>query len=277
MDFDASPWGEIQLPATFAGESYKPACQAEGTECWFTFFGKITGNTEYLDYIHFYAYLLTAVDKNFGTVLDALESRRELYKNTIVIHLADHGEMGASHGGMIQKHFNAYEETINIPLVFSNPVLFPKPVQTSALASSVDIMPTLATICGVSKKHIPTLRGVDLTPIIQDAVKHHTNPTATVQDEVLFTFDDVNPGVSYGLVQQPCQIRCLRQNRWKIAMYFDPNGTQPSVYELYDLQNDPLEKNNLGNPSNPAYNGTMLATMQQALQAKMEATKTTPA
>ena len=38
--------------------------------------------------------------------------------------ISDHGEMGLSHGGLRQKMFNAYEETIRVPLVFSNPWLF---------------------------------------------------------------------------------------------------------------------------------------------------------
>ena len=56
---------------------------------------------------------------------------------------ADHGEMGLSHGGLRQKMFNVYEETINVPLVVSNPVLFPRRRETDALASLVDVLPTL--------------------------------------------------------------------------------------------------------------------------------------
>ncbi len=59
---------------------------------------------------------------------------------------ADHGEMGLSHGGLRQKAFNAYEETINVPIVVSNPVLFPKPVETDALASLVDLLPTVLSL-----------------------------------------------------------------------------------------------------------------------------------
>ena len=274
VNLDASPLDQIGLPDNFAQEPYKPACQAQSVAWLSAGRGSLNTTDEQLHYLHFYAYLHMAVNQHIGTVLDALKFRHSLYRNTIVIRLADHGEMGLSHGGMRQKFYVAYEEAINIPLVISNPVLFPKPVQTSAMASSVDIMPTLATIAGVRNK--PTLRGVDLTPIIRDAIKHPKNPTATVRDSVVFTTDEL-VGLYAGYVTQPAHIRCLRQERWKIAMYFDPNGTYPSVYELYDLQNDPLEKNNLGNPSNPSYNPTMLAQMQQALAAAMEETHTTPA
>ena len=273
--FERLPLGPDPAPAQLhrGVSTYKPACQAESNTMINGMLGVLTDNEDYLNYVRFYAYLHMVVDQHIGTVLDALQSRPSLQKNTIVIRLADHGDMGLSHGGQRQKMYNAYEETIHTPLVISNPVLFPKPVQTSALASNVDIMPTLATIAGVPKKDIPTLRGVDLTPIIHDAVKHPAKPSVTVQDGVLFTYD-MQTAESNGIVSQPCCIRCLRQDRWKIAMYFDPNGTAATVYELYDLQNDPYEQNNLGNPSNPSYNATQLATMQQALQAKMEETNT---
>ncbi len=274
VDLSASPLDQIVLPDNFAAESYKPACQAQSTALWASNFGKLTDNDDYLNYLRFYAYLHIETDKHIGTVIDALKSRPQMYKNTIVIRVADHGEMGLSHGGLVQKMYVAYEEILNIPFVISNPVLFPKPVQTSALASSVDIMPTLASIANIPKRHIPTMRGIDLTPIIRNAVNHPDNPTRKVRDSVLFTMDE-NLGVITGFVKQPCFIRCLREERWKIAMYFDPNGVEESVYELYDLQNDPLEQNNLGNPSNPSYNADMLAQMKVKLEAKMEETKTT--
>jgi len=268
VDLDASPLDQIELPATFAGEPYKPVCQAQDAAQVGKRFGALSTTTDQLHYVRFYAYLHMLVDKHMGTVLDALKSKPSLYKNTIIIRLADHGEMGLAHGGMRQKIHMAYEEIINTPFVISNPVLFPKAVRTSALASNVDIMPTLAHICGVPKGDIPTLRGVDLTPIIKNAVRHPDNPTRTVQDGVLFCYDDRE--VSSPIMSQPCSIRCLRQARWKISMYYDPNGKADPQYELYDLQNDPLEKNNLGNPSNPSYNAGQLEIMKQALQAKMQ-------
>ena len=58
-----------------------------------------------------------------------------LRSRTVIVRCADHGEMGLSHGGLRQKAFNAYEETIRVPLIVSNPVLFPEARETDALAS----------------------------------------------------------------------------------------------------------------------------------------------
>ena len=54
-----------------------------------------------------------------------------------------------SHGGLRQKDYTACEEMIHIPMIFSNPVLFPKPLETNALAGLIDILPTLIAVAGV--------------------------------------------------------------------------------------------------------------------------------
>ena len=92
------------------------------------------------------------VDEQIGRVMARSATRRpgSLRSRTVVFRCADHGEMGLSHGGLRQKAFNSYEETIHIPLVVSNPVLFPKPVQSDALVSLVDFLPTVATLAGAS-------------------------------------------------------------------------------------------------------------------------------
>ena len=75
---------------------------------------------------------------------DHVVGRRRCCDDTLVIRTADHGEMGLAHGGLRQKNFNFYEESIRVPLVYSNPKLFKKPRRSSALVSHVDFLPTLA-------------------------------------------------------------------------------------------------------------------------------------
>jgi arylsulfatase A-like enzyme len=216
------------------------------------------------NYVNLYAYLQKVVDAHIGTVLDALEAQ-SLWDSTVVIRTADHGELGLAHGGLRQKMYNAYQEAINIPLAIANPVLFPAPQTTSALASLVDLMPTLATLANVPNREAWVFKGVDLTPVLQ-------NPTATVQDAVLFTFDDQNAGSPnpQSIVQQPNHIRAIFDGRWKYARYFDPAGTAASQYELYDLQTDPDEMQNLA-----GQNTTKQAEMAQKLAA-LEAGRLAP-
>ena len=216
------------------------------------------------NYINLYAYLQKVVDAHIGTVLDALEAQN-LWDSTVVIRTADHGELGLAHGGLRQKMYNAYQEAINIPLAIANPVLFPAPQATSALASLVDLMPTLATLASVPNRNAWFFKGVDLTPALQ-------NSTATVQDAVLFTFDDQNAGSPnpQSIVQQPNHLRAIFDGRWKYVRYFDPAGTAAPQYELYDLQTDPNEMQNLA-----GQNTSKQAEMAQKLAA-LEAERLAP-
>ena len=134
------------------------------------YLGPLRTRRAQLDYVNFYAHLHRLVDAKIGRLLAALGSAADpdsLRARTVVVRCSDHGEMGLAHGGLRQKMFNAYEETINVPLVFSNPVMFPAGVETDALASLVDVLPTLLTLAGVT---VPDgLRGHDLTPILSSA------------------------------------------------------------------------------------------------------------
>ena len=76
------------------------------------------------------------VDKLLAALGDAGDPR-SLRSRTVVARISDHGELGLSHGGLRQKMFNAYEETLRVPLVISNPLLFPHGAETGAQAALV--------------------------------------------------------------------------------------------------------------------------------------------
>jgi len=260
----------IELPSTADEPPFgnsKPPAQGRSTIMWAKGLGTLLEPQLKLNYVNFYAYVTTLSDQHFGTVLNALESNGNLREKTLVFALSDHGEMGLAHGGMREKAYNAYEETIHVPLVISNPVLFPRAVKTQALASLIDLMPTVATLAGVQDRSPYTFMGYDLTPVLKDATDHPANPTAVVQDFIYFTTDEV---LGDEIVGQPSHIACLREAQWKVAEYYDPSGQEASQFELYDLVSDPLELHNKGNPDNVGYyDPVKLAEMVEKLHQRM--------
>jgi arylsulfatase A-like enzyme len=140
-------------------------------------------------------------------------------------------------------------------------------------------MPTIATMAGVANRSTWTFMGKDLMPIVNDAIQNPGNPSVTVQENTLYTFDDETAGAENGqnIVTQPNHIRCLREARWKYAIYFDPNSLAPAQYELYDLETDPFEEHNCADPANTLhYNPEQVAVMHAKILAKMVETNTLP-
>ncbi|MET0795745.1 MAG: sulfatase-like hydrolase/transferase [Rhodococcus sp. (in: high G+C Gram-positive bacteria)] len=266
----------IDLPPTFdeiLALNHKPTAQVQSELLLAAGLGPLLGPDQARNYINFYAYMHKVVDEHIGSVLDAIEATPQMLDDTVIVRMSDHGEMGMSHGGLRQKVFNAYEETLRVPLVISNPLLFPEPVRTDALASLIDVMPTLATLAQAPARESWNFLGTDLTPVIVDAAAYPQGPSAQVQDTILFTYDDQNCATPDGqnIVTQPNHIRCIRESRWKYTMYFDPAGVAAPQYELYDLQADPLELNNLANPLNiGSYRPDLAAQMNAKLFAVME-------
>lgn len=216
-----------------------------------------------LFYCRFYAYLTALVDTYVMKILDAVEAAG-LAENTLIIRIADHGEMGMSHGGLRQKDYTAYEEVIRIPMIFSNPKLFPSPVETACPAGLIDVLPTLATLAGLGDE-LPLwdLQGHDLTQLF-------TRPDDWVQDHVLFTYDD-----QLLLPTGEGHIRCIREADWKFSLYFDSSGQSDNEYEMYDLRNDPTESNNLG-VSTPLRYRLQFERLKVKLFATMRRTGTLP-
>jgi choline-sulfatase len=254
----------VQLPPTVDEDlTGKPAVHALMQMGMTAYLGPLRNRREQLDYVNFYAYLHRVVDAKVGRILRALGDASDpasLRSRTVVLRCADHGEMGLSHGGLRQKTFNAYEETINIPLVVSNPVLFPRGVETDTLASLVDVLPTVLQLGAIQAPG--NLAGRDLSPVLAwatapdrdslrrspidlSSVTEHGAASSSVREAIHFTYDDHQAGTALTEAPgQPNRIRAIRTAAAKYAFYFDPAGRRATEYELYDLDRDPLEVEN---------------------------------
>ncbi len=235
--------GEIEVPGTNGEDlSTKPSVQAEFLRI-FNLTGKPKAEAEKRAYLNFYGNLMRSSDSYLVNVLDKLEETG-LLDDTLIVRTADHGEMGLTHGGLRQKNFNFYEESLRVPLVYSNPKLYPRPLQSDALVSHVDFLPTLASLAAAPKEARRNWQGVDYAPLVLDPGKRKS-----VQDYVVFTYDDYQSGQkSPPYPKPPNHIISIREGRWKLAKYYDVEGKESPQWEMYDLRDDPEETRNLAAP-----------------------------
>jgi len=245
--------GDIGLPPTY-GESLKtkPKAQAIYRELVALGTGALPNTRTAINYLNFYGNLMKASDDYLANVLAALRAvdydptskPHGLLGDTLVIRTADHGEMGLTHGGQRQKWFQMYEETIRIPLIYSNPIIWPKGQKCDQMVSHVDLLPTLASLMG-DPVAPATTRGVDYSRLVR-------NPKGkAVQSYLVFQNEDFQSGFNQMLVPPPQRILGIREKDWKLAKYYAiaPQEGTPE-YEMYDLKYDKLEVKNLTHPSN---------------------------
>jgi choline-sulfatase len=255
----------IGLPANVEDDlSTKPSVHASFRRLLAVGTGHVRTRERQLVYARFYAYLIQVVDRQILKLLEALDANG-LTDDTLVIRTSDHGELAMAHGRMRQKFYNVYRETLSIPLIFSNPRLYPQPQSTDSFASLIDLVPTLATIAGAPDPRQYGFKGRDLTPILSD-------PKTSVQDVLHFTYeDDVFP------VKGANFIRAITERDWKYAVYYDPFGGASMEYELYDLARDSLEMTNLAHArhSTPASEAER-ARLHRRLSDVMRACGTAP-
>ena len=232
--------GDIEIPGTNEEDlSTKPSVQEQFLKI-FNLTGKPKTQQQKRNYLNFYGNLMRSSDNYLVSVLDKLEETG-LLDETLIIRTADHGEMGLTHGGMRQKNFNFYEEATRVPLVYSNPKLFPRPQKSEALVSHVDFLPTLASLAKAPKKAQANWQGVDYSKLVL-----RPKTAKPVQDYVVFTYDDFQSGQAKPpYPKPPNHIVSIREGRWKLAKYYDVEGKKKPQWEMYDLKTDPAEKTNL--------------------------------
>lgn len=281
LDFDFNQG--ISLPITALEKlDNKPTCQAQARDLMNFKLGSIFSPQRIEEYVNFYAGLVKEVDVQIGRVFDAIPA--EIRDNTIVIFTSDHGEMGMAHGTLRQKAFQMYEETVNVPLIIHNPLLFPSAQTTDAYTALIDLMPTLATLAQVPNSDSYTFMGEDLTPLF-------TQPDQPVQNEILFTFDDIwaaspngaiiNPLTGKEVPNPPKNIRAIftqdDDGEWKYARYFDVEGVASEQFEMYHLRTglglpvDPFEIDNLANEASGRYDDPQIVAKREQLAQRLAA------
>lgn len=175
------------------------------------------------------------MDDQIGRILEALKASGQ-YDNTIIVFSSDHGLAIGSHG-LFGKQ-NLYDHSMHAPLIIGGAGL-PKDKRADGMCYLLDIFPTLGDLCGVEGP--AGSEGTSLVPVLFGKKREHR--------DAIFT--------AYTKVQ-----RAVRDDRWKLIVYPQINLTQ-----LFDLQTDPNELNNLASsPAHAAQVKRMLTLLKQEQQ-----------
>ena len=182
------------------------------------------------------------LDDCIDRVLDTL-AETGADENTIVVFLADHGEMLGNHGYLL-KGAPPYLDVLQAPFIIAAPG---QPAQvTASLSNHVDLMPTLLDLAGLHED-ISDGDGVSLAPILVDG-------TATARQE---SFAEFHPRAIPDVYSQT-----LMTDRWRLSIY----PLRSDWGELFNLESDPDELFNLYHDHS---HGAVRDVLRETLAAKL--------
>ncbi len=192
--------------------------------------GKALAEWKYQRYIKDYLRCIASVDENIGRVLDYLDESG-LADNTVVVYTSDQGFYLGEHG-WFDKRF-MYEESFRMPLIVRYPREIKPGVNDSDLVLNLDFAPTFLDYAGVP---IPEdMQGQSLRSVLKGKTPQNW------RQAVYYHYFEY-PG--WHAVKRHYGIRTHRYKL--IHFYYDIDA-----WELYDLEKDPHELNNVYN--DPAY------------------------
>ena len=176
-----------------------------------------------------YYAMIAQIDDQFARILKALDDTGQR-DNTVIIFTSDHGEALGDHG-LMKKGCRFYEGLTRVPLIFSWPGVFQHGRQCGDLVELLDLSATLLDLVGIP---IPEYhQGRSLLSVLK---AEGASPRKSVRCEYFDALDSQFTGGSgsFGTM--------YRTERYKLSMYHDKG-----LGELYDLENDPWEFENLWN------------------------------
>jgi len=190
------------------------------------------------------------IDAELGRLLDWLDDTGQR-ENTLILFHADHGEMLGDHG-LPQKGPFLYDPAVRLPLMLSWPGVLPCGQRQDAMVELVDIVPTLYELLG---EGVPErVQGKSLLPLIRGEIEEH-------RTGVYSEYYNANRG------RDRCYGYDVYATMWRtrthklVVHHGEPLG------ELYDLEHDPCEHENLWD--DPAHAALRAELMKQAFDASV--------
>jgi arylsulfatase A-like enzyme len=198
--------------------------------------------------------MIACIDDAIGRVLAALDASGER-DNTVVIFTTDHGDHLGDHR-LLLKGCEQYQSILHVPFIWSDPAA-PAAASTDAIGSTIDIAATIldrariAPYAGMQGKSLLASMGPDGKPV---------RDCAFVQYEQQMPDKDTDHMPRW---------HTIVDERYRMTVMSDFG-----FGELYDLQNDPGEFNNLWD--RPEHAALKARLMERLLQLEIEHTDTVP-
>jgi len=184
--------------------------------------GKALVEWKYQRYMRDYLSTAASLDRNIGRTLAYLD-KNNLTKNTIVIYLSDQGFFLGEHGWFDKRWI--YEESFRTPMIMRYPGVVKPGTKSNNFVLNMDIAPTMLDAAGLP---IPKdIQGESFLPSV-------TGKSTKSRDAIYYHYyENGEHAVSphFG----------IKTKRYKLIRFY----TRVNAWELYDLEKDPHEMNNL--------------------------------
>lgn len=191
------------------------------------------GTIKFDDFYRRYLETLQAVDESIERIINWVVSQG-LQDNTMIVYMGDNGFSFGEHGLIDKRH--AYEESMRVPLLVWAPGMVKPNSVMEQIIMNVDLAPTFLDLAGIAKPK--QMQGFSFAEIVRG------KSVTWQRDKVFYEYY-----WEAAFPQTPTMF-AIRTDRYKYIYY---NGTW-DINELYDLQADPYEMNNL--VRDPAYQKT---------------------
>lgn len=199
---------------------------------------------KYQRYMTDYAKTVASLDRNVGRVLDWLQEHNML-DSTLVVYTSDQGFYMGEHG-WFDKRF-MYEESMSTPLIMRLPNGYSARGDISEMVQNIDYAPTFLEIAGAE---VPKdMQGRSFEPVLRGEKP-----------------EKERPALYYHFHEFPAEHMVkrhygVRTDRYKLIHFYNDIDT----WELYDLQEDPTEMNNLyGKPEMEEVTRMMMDELKKA-------------
>jgi len=203
------------------------------------------------------------LDQEIGKILNCLD-QWGLTDNTLVIFISDHGDMLFDRDLFTKGGF-FYDPSIRVPFLMRFPGKIPAGIRIKELVQQLDVAGTALTLAGYTpqqlKKFMP--HSMDLLSLIQKGKKYEN-----YRDYAVCAYRNSGYGPGHKYFDPAIHATMFRDKRYKLNVYHNVSISGNLGGELYDMQKDPKEINNLWH--NPKYGEVKMRLVQRLFDWMVE-------